>query len=72
MQDVGDVLEGGDDRAAIHLRRLVKGRIGGALLVQEGAGVEDRLRRGSDHGPKGSAGVSNNWSIWLRQRRHWG
>src|SRR5260370_35396291 len=31
MQRVGDVLEGGDDRAAIHRRRLIEGGIGGAF-----------------------------------------
>src|SRR5271169_1392913 len=39
-QAVGDVLKGGDDRAAVLRRGLVEGSFGGALFVQQGAGVE--------------------------------
>src|SRR3984893_13576306 len=55
MPSVGDVLEGGDDGAAVHRRRLVEGSVGGALLMQQGAGIKDRLRRVASHGPKGGA-----------------
>ena len=56
MQGIRDVLEGDDDCAAVHFRRLVKGCVGVTFLVQQSAGVDDRFRRGSNQSPKGSVG----------------
>src|SRR5271166_6207275 len=56
MQGVGNVLKGGDDRAAVHRRRLVEGGVRSALLMQQGARIKDRLRHVASNGPKRGAG----------------
>src|SRR5262249_44245121 len=51
-QTVGDVLQGGNDDAAVGGRGLVEPGLGGAFLVQQGSGVEQGLRRAAGHGPE--------------------
>ena len=54
-QCVGDVLARPDDRAAILRRGLLEGGDGGALLVQQRAGVEQRLRDAACDAPHAGA-----------------
>src|ERR1700751_6481938 len=41
VQRVGDVLQGSNNRAAIHRSRLVEGSVGSTFLMQQSAGLED-------------------------------
>ena len=66
-QRIGDVLEGGDDGAAILRRRLVEGGARRALAVQQGAAVEDRLRQAAGDAPE--VGARREQPVELRRRR---
>ena len=52
MEGIGDVLEGGDDRATILGLGLVDARIGGAFLGQQRATVEEGLRHAANQAPE--------------------
>jgi hypothetical protein len=56
-QRVGHVLEGGDDHAAILSRRLIEAGHRGALLMEQGAAVEDCLRQAAGQAPKDIIGT---------------